>query len=98
MIHDFEQDLVIKLGELSPNDKWKLSGEKIRGTPGYKNSKVMLNSAEHEIENTNKYKTIKNQHFSGLDQPRLFILLINVQMPTIVGILIFMSRAKSIIG
>ena len=31
--------------------------------------------------------------FSGLDKPRmLFFLLINVKMPTIVGILTFMSK------
>ena len=33
------------------------------------------------------------QLFSGSDKPRmLFFMLINVKMPTIVGILIFMSR------
>ena len=36
------------------------------------------------------------QHFSVPDKPRvLFFLLINVEMPTIVGILIFMSRKIS---
>ena len=51
----------------------------------------MLNSAELEILNDPKYENI--QHFSGLDKPRmLFFLLINVEMPTTVGILTFMSR------
>ena len=38
------------------------------GTPGAKVIKLffMLNSAEHEMLNTHKYKNIqKNQHFSG---------------------------------
>ena len=53
----------------------------------------MLNSAEHEILNAHKYKNIKKfGFFLGLDKPRmLFFLLINVKMPTIVGILTFMS-------
>ena len=52
----------------------------------------MLNSIEHEILNAHKYKNIKK--FSlGSDKPRmLFFLFINVKMPTIVGILTFMSR------
>ena len=54
----------------------------------------MLNSVEHEILNAHKYKNIKNFGlFSGLDKPRmLFFPLINVKMPTVVGILTFMSR------
>ena len=53
----------------------------------------MLNSAEHEIFNAHQYKNIK--HFSffqaqiSLDA---FFPAHNVKMPTIVGILIFMSR------
>ena len=40
-------------------------------------------------------KISRNQHFSGVDKPRMsFVLLINVKMPTIVGILTFMSRKK----
>ena len=52
--------------------------------------------AEHEILNAHKYKTIKKfSFFSGSDKFRmLFFLLINVKMPTIVGILTFMSRKK----
>ena len=54
----------------------------------------MLNSAEHEILNAHKYKYIKKfSIFSGLYKPRmLFFLLMNVKMPTSVGILTFMSR------
>ena len=56
--------------------------------------KNFLCSAEHEILNAHKYKNIKKfSFFSGSDKPRmLFLLLLNVKMPTIVGILIFMSR------
>ena len=47
--------------------------------------------------NAHKYQEI--QHFSGSDRPRmLFSLLINVKMPTIVGILTFMSRKNFIIS
>ena len=52
----------------------------------------MLNSIEHS--SAHKYKNIKKfGGFLGSDKPRmLFFLLINVKMPTIVGILTFMSR------
>ena len=58
---------------------------------GYPGSEVIkkfiLNSAEHEILNAHKYKNI-NKVFSGSDKPRmLFFQLINVEMPTFVGIL-----------
>ena len=54
----------------------------------------MLNSVEHEILNAHKYKKYQQiQLFSDSDKPRMqFFLLINVKMPTIVGILTFMSR------
>ena len=57
----------------------------------------MLNSVEHEILNAHKYKNIKKfSFFSDSDKPRmLFFLLINVKMPTIVGILTFMGRKNS---
>ena len=60
----------------------------------------MLISVEHEILNNHKYKNIKKfQHFSGSYRPRmLFFLLINVKMPTIVGMLTFMSRTDSMIN
>ena len=53
----------------------------------------MLNSAEHDTLNAQKYENIKKfLYFSGSYKPRmLFFLLINIKMPTIVGILTFMS-------
>ena len=54
---------------------------------GYKTF-FMLNSTELEISNAHKFKYIKKFIFSGSDKPRmLFFLLINVKMPTTVGIL-----------
>ena len=60
---------------------------------GYKTF-FILNSVEHEILNAYKYETVKKfSIFSGSDKLRmLFFLLINVKMPTIVGILTFLSR------
>ena len=71
------------------------------GAPGKKETlgpevikNFMLNSAEYEILNAHKYKDIENfRIFSGKDKRIiLFFLLINVKMPTIVGIITFMSR------
>ena len=52
----------------------------------------MLNSAEHEFLNASKYKNIKKFSFlqAQISQECNF-LLINVKMPTVVGILKFMS-------
>ena len=60
---------------------------------GYKTF-FMLNSVEHENVNAHKYKKYQEiQLFSGSDKwRRLFFLLINVKMPTTVGILTFMGR------
>ena len=53
----------------------------------------MLNSVEHEFLKAHKYKNIKKLNFFRSAKPRmLFFLLITVKMPTIVGILTFMSR------
>ena len=64
--------------------------------PGPKVIKLFfkLNSAEHEILNAHKYKNNKTFTFYTVsDKPiMLFFLLITVKMPTIVGILTFMSR------
>ena len=56
----------------------------------------MLNSFENEILNAHKYKKIsRNSAILGSDNARmLFFLIINVKMPTIFGILTFMSRKK----
>ena len=66
---------------------------------GYKTF-FMLNSIEHEILNAHKYKNI--QKF-GIFQAQIslqcyFFPLINVKMPTIVGILTFMSWKKSMLS
>ena len=69
----------------------------MEATRGY-NKTFMLSSAEYEISNAHKYKNIKI-FFSGSDKPKmLFSLLINVKMPTIVGILTFMSKKKFMQG
>ena len=60
---------------------------------GYKTFFV-LNSTEHEILNAHKYKKYQEiRLILDSDKPgMLFFQLINVKMPTIVGILTFMSR------
>ena len=60
---------------------------------GYKTF-FMLNSVEHEILNAHTYKKYQEIWlFTGSDKPgMLFFLLTDVKMPTIVGILTFMSR------
>ena len=59
----------------------------------------MLNSCEHEILKAHKYKNIKKLGFLGSDKPRMpFFLLMNVKMPTIVGILTFMSRKNFMVS
>ena len=57
----------------------------------------MLNSVENEIVNAHKFKKLKKFGlFLSSNKPRmLFFPLINVKMPTIVGILTFMSRKNS---
>ena len=53
----------------------------------------MLNSTEHEISSAHKNKLMKSKIFLVLkSSDAVFILLINVKMPIIVGILTFMSR------
>ena len=56
--------------------------------------------AEHEILNAYKFKNIKKFSFySCSNKPRmLFFLLINVKMPTVVGILTFMSTKTFILS
>ena len=67
--------------------------QKVNWTRGYKTF-FMLNSVEREILNANKYKNINSLRFIfSADKPNmLFLPLISVKMPTIVGILTFMSR------
>ena len=53
----------------------------------------MLNQTEHEISQLIITKMLKNNICTALKlSDKAFILLINVKMPTIVGILTFMSR------
>ena len=55
----------------------------------------MCNSVEHGILNAYKDKNIKKFGFLGSDKPRMQSFpLINVNMPTVVGILTFTSRIK----
>ena len=72
---------------------FSVTAVKVQGPEVIKNI-FMLISAEHEILNAHKYKYIKKfSIFLGSDKPRmLFFMLINVKMPTIVGILTFMSK------
>ena len=62
--------------------------------PRYKKN-FMLNSAEHEISNAHKYKISRNSAFSNSDKP---IILFFLLMPTIAGILTFMSRKKFLLS
>ena len=66
---------------------------------GYK-KKFMCNLAEHEILNAHKYKSIKNFSIfqAQISLECYFLLLKNVKMPTIVGILTFMSRKTFILS
>ena len=59
---------------------------------GYKTF-FMLNSAEHGILNAHKYKSTKEfRHCHAQISLKCYFSLINVKMPTIIGILTFMSR------
>ena len=59
----------------------------------------MLSLAEHKILMLIGIKNIKAVGFLGSDKlKRLFFPLINVKMPTIVGILTFMSRKNFILS
>ena len=59
---------------------------------GYKTFFVLI-SIEHEILILICMKISRNSAFSDSNKPRvLFFPLINIKMPTVVGILTFMSR------
>ena len=66
-------------------------------TRGYK-TLLMLNSAEHKILTSQKTKKVlKNKKFLDLSLSDLvFVMLINVKMPTIFNILTFMEVWKFI--
>ena len=60
----------------------------------------MLNSTEHEISTAHKkviYRQMKEFLALSLSDV-VFIMLINVKMPTIVGILTFMSRINFVLS
>ena len=63
---------------------------------GYKTFFFMLNSIEKEILNAHKCKTYQESRLLlDSDKPRtIFFPLINFKIPTIVGILTFISRKK----
>ena len=60
----------------------------------------MLNSTEHEISTAHKNKISKSKEVSCFKSlgDVVFIMLINVKMPTIVGILTFMSRINIVLS
>ena len=59
----------------------------------------MLNSTEHEISTAHKLKYRQMKKFLALSlSDDVFIMLINVKMPTIVGILTFMSRINFVLS
>ena len=65
---------------------------------GYKTF-LMLNSTEHEISIVHKTKIPTKKEVSGLSlSDDVIIMLINVKMPTIVGILTFMSRINLVLS
>ena len=58
----------------------------------------MLNSTEHEISTAHQTKILTHKEVSCLSlSDILFIILINVKMPTIDGILTFMSRINFVL-
>ena len=66
---------------------------------GYKTF-FMLKLTEHEISTAHKnFKNRQIKKFIALSlSDVVFIMLINVKMPTIVGILTFMSRIKFVLS
>ena len=61
----------------------------------------MLNSAEYEILNAHKYENIKKFSFfqAQIRLECLVFLLINVKMPTVVGILTILSvKMPTVVG
>ena len=59
----------------------------------------MLNSTEHEISTAEKQKYGQIKKFLALNLSDVaFIMLINVKMPTIIGILTFMSRIDFVLS
>ena len=79
----------------SANKQNTQSKHNITRARGY-NTFFMLNSSEHEILNAYKYKDKEIKYFSGSDKPKmLFVLLLKVEMPIIVGISAFRAGKNS---
>ena len=57
----------------------------------------MLISTEHEISTAHKNRKVKKFLALSLSDV-LFIMIINLKMPTIAGILIFMSRINFVLS
>ena len=62
--------------------------------PGSDVIKNMLNSSEHGTSTAHKLKCCKNAVLVFKPSYVWFIILINVKMPTIVGILTFLSMIR----
>ena len=62
--------------------------------------KFLLNSVEHEISKADKHENIKKFSISQTQTclECYFFLLINLKLPTTVGILTFMSRKNSMLS
>ena len=59
----------------------------------------VLNSTEHEISTAHKLKCLQINKFLALSlSDVVFILLMSVKMPMIVGILTFMSRINFVLS
>ena len=58
----------------------------------------MLNSTEHEISTAHKTEIATNKGVSCFISDVVFIMLINVKMPTVVGILTAMSRINFVLS
>ena len=58
----------------------------------------MLNPTEHEIQLLIKTIMLKNKYLAFKHSDVVFIMLINIKMPTIVGILTFMGMMNFILS
>ena len=93
-MHCHETELNLKAQKYMPPTTNKDVGNARKVKPGPVVIYFFSCSAKCGILDAHKYKNIKKLSFyHGSDKPRmLFFLLKNVKLPTIVGILTFMSR------
>ena len=75
-------------------------GKSSSNRPGDYKKNFMLNSTEHEISTAHKkLKYLQMKKFLAVSlSDVVFIMLINVKMPTIVGILTFISRINFVLS